>query len=146
MTFTIKKLYLQSLGNWLNNLALNGKQTRARTRFVEVVQEALTRIEKDRKAIVEEFAEKDAKGEFKYIENNGQKNYDVPNDKMGDLNKELAEMYQANAELSGPEFGPIILIVKDIVLNYDKEIEPGLSVMYNEWCKAFEAFPPVQGI
>lgn len=147
MTFSIQKKYLLSLGNWLNGLTLNGKQSRARTRFIDILQASLTQVEKDRKAILDEYAEKDENGELKVVEDpSGNKNYNVPEDKKAEFDKEVSDLYDEDAELSGPEFGSIALVIKDIVLNYNKDIEPGIAVMYDKWCSAFEKFPPVSGM
>lgn len=144
MTFTIQKKYLVGLGNWLNTLSLNGKQSRARTRFVNLIQDALNRLETDRKVVLEEYAEKEEGGDLKVVEDDkGNKNYVVPDDKKEAFQKELIELYDEDAELNGPEFGPQILIVKDIVLNYDKEIDPNLATAYDKWCEAFEKFPKI---
>lgn len=146
MTFTIQKKYVLSLGNWLNSLALNGKQSRARTRFVALLQESLERLDKDRKQILEEYAKKDKDGKPEIIEKDGQQNYDIPDADKDAFNVEIAALYDEDAELGGPETGPVFVIVKDIVLNYDKEIDPSIAGAYDKWCEAFEKFPKVQGL
>ena len=65
MMFTLKKTYLLGLGSWLNDQPLSGRASRARTRFVEMLQEELNRFNDDRLALLKQLADKDEKGEPK---------------------------------------------------------------------------------
>ncbi len=142
MTFSIQKKYLLSLGNWLDSLSLSGKQSRARTRMIELIQDALTRIEKQRKEMIEELGDKEEDGSLKIVENDkGEKNYVIADDKKEKFDTDIAELYNENAELTGPEASVAFLIMKDVVLNYDKEIDPTLAPLYDKWCESFEALP-----
>jgi hypothetical protein len=141
-TLKLPKKDLQALGNWLASLSLTGKQSRARTRFISLLQEALTRFEADRKAILEEICNKNEDGTPKIVkdEKTGAENYDIPDNKLAEFNKEVNDLYGEDAELTGPETTPIFLLIKDIVLNYDGKIAPSEAVAYNNWCEAFEAY------
>jgi len=50
------------LGSWLNDQQLSGRESRARTRFVEDMQVELNHIEADRIKILESVADKDENG------------------------------------------------------------------------------------
>lgn len=143
MTFKIQKKYLLSLGNWLNSLSLAGRESRARTRFVALIQEALERADKDRKAILEDYAEKNEDGTMK---TDAENNAEISDDKRAAFDTEVVALYNEDAELSGPETGPVFVMVKNIVLDYDKEIDPSIAGAYDMWCQAFEEFPAVAGM
>lgn len=143
MTFKIQKKYLVSFGNWLNSLSLAGKQSRARTRFVGLIQEALERTEKERKAILEEYAEKNEDGTMK-VDDKG--NAVVPDEDLPKFDGEVVGLFNEEAELSGPETDQVFATVKNIVLEWDKEIDPSIAGAYDKWCEAFEAFPEIAGI
>lgn len=147
MTFTIQKRYLLSLGTWLSQLSLNGRLSRARSRVVDLIQDALVRVEKDRISVIEQYASKNDDGSFKIVEDaNGGKNYDVPDELKPEFDKKISEMYDEDIELSGYECGPAFLAMKDVVLNYEKDIDPTIAGMYVKWCEAFESFPKVEAL
>jgi len=139
-TFKIKKKYIVGLGNWLGSISLQGKQSRMRTRFVSLLEEALERYEKDRKAMLEEVCVKDEEGKPKLIEENGQSHYDIPDDKTEQFNADMKEMGEEDAELTGPETAPVFVTVSNILLNYDGKIEGRDAYAYDKWCEAAEAY------
>lgn len=139
MTFKISRKYLVSLANWLNSLSLSGPQSRARTKFVTLASEELDRAEKERLAILDEYADKDKDGELvKVKDDNGQENFHVADDKMAAFKVEVAAIYDQEAELTAPEFSVSLVIVRNLVLNTEEKIGPAIAAQYEEWCKSFE--------
>lgn len=141
-TFKIKRKYLIGLGNWLVSIPLNGKQTRARVRFVNELQDAQSRIEKERLALLNELCEKDEEGKPKLIkdEETGKENFDLSEENTKNFSDQLREAYEEDAEITGPELAPSIVIMRDVVLNYEGDIDPDIAFDYDQWCAAFEAY------
>jgi hypothetical protein len=140
--FKIQKKYVTGLGNWLGRLSLQGRDSRMRTRFVEMLENTLAQIEKDRKAMIEEIGEKDDNGVLKIVEEEGKSHFVIPDELQAKFNTDLGDMYSEDAELMGPESATIFHTVKNIVLNTEDQIEGSIAGQYNEWCKAFEAWNP----
>ena len=139
MTFKIQRKFLISLANWLGSLELSGPQSRARTKFVTLASEALDRAEKDRRAVLDEYADKDKDGELvKVKDDKGQENFHVADDKMKAFQVEVAAIYDQEAELTAPEFSVSLVIVRNLVLNTETKIGPAIAAQYSEWCDAFE--------
>lgn len=140
MTFIIARKYLVGLSNWLAGLSLSGPQSRARTRFLELAQEALDRAEKERLALLDEYGDKDEKGELVKIkdEKTGQESYHVSDEKLEEFNKEVNDIYEQNAEMTAPEISTTFVILRNIVCNTEEKIGPSIAAQYDEWCKAFE--------
>jgi hypothetical protein len=139
MTFIIARRYLLGLGNWLNSLALQGPQSRARTKFIRLVDEALKRADKERMELLEEYAEKDEKGEFvKVKDDKGEDSYKIPEDKIKEFNQGIVEIYDADAEITAPEISTTLITLRNLVVNTEEKIPGSLALDYDVWCEAFE--------
>lgn len=140
--FKIQKKQVLGLGNWLGRLSLTGRESRMRTRFIAMLEEVLANIEKERKAMISDIAEKDDNGELKVVEEDDTRHYVIPDELKAKFEADLNEMYDEYAELSGPESATIIQTVKNIVLNCEEMIDPTLAGSYDAWCSAFESWNP----
>ena len=58
----IQNRYLLGLASWLNEQALAGRESRERSRFVTIVADQLAVVEKERKDIIDKYAEKEEDG------------------------------------------------------------------------------------
>ncbi len=152
MSLRLKKKYLLGLGNWLNDQALSGRASRARTRFVEDVQEELNKVEKERIALLEASADRDENGAVKKEVVDNSEHYVLSDDakkKVADEYSDLLEeewvvdVTDANSEQ--------ISQIKSIVLDTDYRFGPregdslDMTRMriqqmndYPFWCLAFE--------
>lgn len=151
--FRIKKAYLQGLGSWLNDLSLSGAQSRARTRFVESLQQGLVTMDKDRVTILEKYADKDEKGEVKKETVDNSEQYVLSAENKISYAKEYADLLLEDYILDITDANRLqVEMVKDIVLTTDYKFGPrqdddanvaqGRIVQmndYNLWCEAFEA-------
>jgi len=128
------------LDSWLNSLSLSGPQSRARSKFLTVAGVELDRAEKERLTLLDEYADKDDKGELVRVidEKTGQENFHVTDDKMAAFNVAVAAIFDKEAILTTSEFAPSLMIVRDLVLNTEEKIPGSLSLQYSEWCDAFE--------
>lgn len=144
-SFTIKHRYVLGLGMWLSKLALIGRESRERTKFVEMLQEDLNEIEKMRLEILKKYADKDDKGELVMIEEEETKSkkYSIPDEKMSEFNNEYMSFLDEDFVISGPGNIQRLKIVKSIVLDTQEKIAPELASNYNVWCESFEAMPEV---
>lgn len=153
MEFKIKKAYLLGLGNWLNDQSLSGRESRARTRFVEILQEELNTIEKDRIALLDANADKDESGNPKMEEGEGGKHYVLSAEAQEKVATEYTDMLHEDWILDVTEANrETVQLVKKIVLDTDYRFgprendSPATAQMrvrqmndYPQWCAAFDS-------
>jgi hypothetical protein len=159
--FRIKKAFLAGLAGWLNGLALSGRDSRERTRFVSLLVEGNMALEKDRKEVIGKFVEKETvngeeiwKKTVSEGENSdGKEHFVIPPEKIEDFKKEINDLFQEEFVLDiGEEHLEKMATVATIVLNTDYKFGPSEeddreearrkiieANDYEEWCKAFEA-------
>lgn len=138
MTFIIKRKYLSGLANWLATQKLNGPASRARTKFINLLADAIERADKERKDLIDEFGEKE-NGELKKVKGEkGDENYVIPDDQISTFNTEVGVVYDREAEITAPEIAPVLMIIKNLVLNTEEKIGPEYALQYDKWCEAFE--------
>lgn len=139
-TLKMQRKYALGLGQWLNSLALIGRESRERTKFVELLSEEVKENEAMRLEVIKKFAEKDDKGEPVIVEGDENKaaHFAVPDDKLADFNKEMLAYLDEEFVISGEGLKNRLMIVKSIVLNTTEKIEPNIASEYDKWCEAFE--------
>ena len=127
------------LGNWLQGLSLSGQDSRNRTKFVEQLAEEVKENEATRIEIIKKYAVLDDKGEPVLIEKeDGSKNYDIPDDKLQDFQKEFSEYLNSEFICGGVGLKTRLEVVKSIVLNTTEKIDPKIASDYDAWCDAFD--------
>lgn len=150
--FKIQNRYLLGLASWLNMLPLAGRESRERSRFVTLVSDTLARVEKERVQIIEKYANKEEDGSMKKTVDNGVERFDIPDDKIADLEKDYGELLDEEFVLDvGESHKAKIRTVRDIVLNTDYKFGPSESddvqekqakirqaFDYEKWCESFE--------
>lgn len=169
---TLKNYFLYqdpttSLQGFLSSLALHGKETRARSKFMKIIMEKAAEIDRDRREILMNHCKKQ-KVDGKelpvlfYVENEVKKGKDgimKPDKKVVEttdtakgtnymfskpedenaFNKEWAEYLKEEFVIDVlPSVSECIYTVRDLILNTTKEFSGPQAEFYNEWCEAFE--------
>lgn len=139
-TFMLSNRYVLGLAQWLANLALVGRESRERTKFVEALQEQLKEIDAMRLEMIKKYADKDKDGEPIKIKEEGQEErFSVSDAKLKEFEKEYMEYIdESTFILGGPGNIQRLKIVKEIVLNTEEKITGPLASDYSKWCDAFE--------
>lgn len=157
--FKIKKSMLVGLATWLNNLSLEGRYSRVRSRFVNRLADSMRELENERKEIIGKYVEKEV-GEngaetwkVKTDEHGGQE-YVVSPENLDTLNAEVAGLYDEDFVVAfTPETEDDLVRLKDIIVNttYKFGPEEEMNMMqkndkiieannYEVWCEAVEKF------
>lgn len=139
MTFSIKRKFLLGLGNWLNTLSLFGADSRERTKFVDLLAEEVKENELTRLEIIKKYATLGDENEPIVVEKDGQKSYEISDDKMPEFQKDYIEFLESDFVCGGPGLKNRLETLKKIVLNPDIKIEPSIASDYDKWCEAFES-------
>lgn len=147
-----------SLGTWLANQLLHGKASRARTRFLKIINERSEEIAQERIKILEENSEKrivkekDKDGEEKevekvvYLDKDGKETIS----KVDGVSFKIKDLEKAGKELNDylnedyiidvtPANKDTIYGVKEILLNTNEEFVGPQATIYDEICQAFES-------
>lgn len=153
-SFKIKNKFLVGLGSWLNELQLSGKESRERTRFVNLLVDRLTENEKFRAELIRKYAQKDEEGNpKKRMEEGAGEIWDLLPEDMEKYAKEYNEMMDEEFVIDVLEGNKEkVKVVTDIVLNTNyvfgpkegdsaEEKQAKIRQMndYGIWCEAFEA-------
>lgn len=145
----IKNNNLVSLTRWLNGIALPGKESRVRTRFVELASEHIADIDEKRIELLKQHAKKDDKGEPILIEDmvkdeasgedipSGTKRYDLED--QDKFKKEFDAVMEEEFVLDVTDgHKDKCKVVRDIILNTNEEFSGPVAKEYETWCAAFE--------
>jgi len=142
----------KSLALWLSEQLLHGKESRARTRFLKLLQPRLVNLDEERKKMSEEHAEKkkvkegdkevekivflDEKGKDTTDESKG-KTYKIKDIDLfqKDYNEYINEDFIIDVTPSNKD---TIYTVRDILLNTVQEFKGGMADLYDNWCESFE--------
>lgn len=139
-----------SLQKWLEDLSLDGKQSRQRTRFLMLISDRINEMAKERERLFAEYGAKDKKtGKLIFQGPEGHESINPePNmhlkikesKKALDLNREFTEYLEEDLILDvSPQTKDTINAVKKIILNTKDEFKGPMASRYNQWCEAFES-------
>lgn len=152
--FSIKYNDIVPICNWLNELMLWPVESRARTKFIDILNRQLNEyFEKERQELIRKFTNKDTEGNpLIIIDSNGRRLYDVPKEKSDELNKEYQKLTDESyiIEIDDKNLG-MFKFLKKIILNPDFRFGPRegdaqnvkvqkiqLANAYDHWAKMFE--------
>ena len=137
-----------TLSQWLSNQNLHGKASRARTRFLKLLQPRLVDINEEKTKLSEDHAEKkkvkdeektvflDEKGKDTTDPTKGQR-YKIKD--MVAFNKEYGEYLNEDVVVDvTPSNRDVIYEVRDLLLNTEEKFQGGNGDLYDSWCEAFE--------
>lgn len=136
----LQNKYIYSFAVWLNSLSLNGTQSRMRTKFVHMLNDALLEMEKDRKEIAESYAEKDEDGKSVLTKDDkGQEAFKIKDDSVATCSAELIALSDKEITFEVDSNNKDMFdTVKNVVLNTDQKIGPDFSEIYEIACEALE--------
>lgn len=131
------------LMSWLVGQALPGKMSRARNKFIKMLQPEAKTILEELKNIKEKYAKKDKDDKPILIEEElavGKvKRYDLTDEAKNKIEEEANEYLQEDYIIEvTPKNEDMIQSVKDIILNTKLEFQGITAVHYDEWCDQFE--------
>jgi len=129
----IKNVDVKGLAEFLTTEKLVKKQSRMRTKFLKLLNEAINETEGFRKELLEKYSKKDDEGNA-LIENNSYVLEDVET-----FNKEYVELMNEDFIIDETESKREMLQnIKRILDNTETEFEGAKAFQYDTWCEAFE--------
>lgn len=116
----------------LFDLPLKGKESRHRTKFINLLDERLKEVEKQRVELAKEHSRLDENKEP--IINDGK--YDIM--VMEDFQKDLNELYAEEMVIEGGDAQGMLKTVKRVLENCDLEFSGREAVIYDYLCEQIE--------
>ena len=141
-----------SLAQWLSGQNLHGPVSRARTRFLKLIQPRLVELDEEKKKMTEEYAEKksvkDGDKKVEKVVFLDEKGKDTTDPKLGRNYKikDVTAFNKAYGDYLNEDFiidvtpsnREIIYGVKDLLLSTEDEFKGGMAEIYDGWCESFE--------
>lgn len=132
----IKNYDVQKIGEFLLNLSLKGKQTRMRSRFINLLQEHLNQINEEKQQLFEDYSKKDENGNPIKETVDGQTGFKVDNQYY----KELAVLMDEDFILEEtPKMMDMLLTIQEIIFGLeDMEMSGDEAMTYGMIYDLFE--------
>ncbi|QJI52469.1 hypothetical protein [Psychrobacillus phage Perkons] len=134
----IKNNEIESIGKFLLELPLRGRQSLMRTRFVKLLQARLDLQNEERQQLINEFAQKDEHGEFVYSQDeSGQEGLKINDPK--EFNREMIKLMTEDFIIEESEDKrEMFTELKDVIVNYDEEISGDKAMVYDALYELFD--------
>lgn len=120
--------------NILYGLSLKGKQSRHRSKFIKLLNERVNEIQEQEKELLKEHCNLDENGEPKTIEDGAK--WDVKD--LDAFAKDKKELYEEEMVLEGGDAQGMLLTVKKVLLDCEKEWTGQEAEIYDYLCDQFE--------
>lgn len=150
--FILRNKYLLGLANWLNELQLIGRESRERSKFVSGLSVKIKEIEDLRLELIKEYSTKDEKGNQNIRIENEKQVFDVPQEKIKEINERYLQILEKDFSLEITEDNKSSMnLIRDLIINTNYVFGPkeGTSELEKEnkikqanayvvWVEAFE--------
>lgn len=124
---------LSAVNQYLYGLNLTRKHSRFRRRLIDKINERLKVVEEDRKALLEEHANKDPEGKAIILENG---NYDIRD--MVAFSNDIKELNTETLVIEGGDNREMIRTIQQVLRKFeDVEYEGQDSEIYDYLCDQF---------
>lgn len=133
----MKNYETKAFGEFLYELALKGKDSRMRSRFITLLEEQVLLISKEREILMADYSQKDEDGQAVVSLDDEGREYIVLEDKTAfniELSKLMSEEFIIDVE--GKE--EMVKTIQEIILNVDKEFSGVEAQRYNRFCDIVE--------
>lgn len=137
MKLIMKNYETKAFGEFLYELALKGKDSRMRSRFITLLEEQVLLISKEREILMADYSQKDEDGQAVVSLDDEGREYIVLEDKTAfniELSKLMSEEFIIDVE--GKE--EMVKTIQEIILNVDKEFSGVEAQRYNRFCDIVE--------
>jgi len=133
----IKNGEIEEFATFLLSFKLKGTENRMRNRLVRKLQDHLKLVQQEHTDLLNEFCKKDGDGNFRTVERNGKKYYDI--DDVSTFQSEYEKLMSEEFIISNDEANePMFSAVTNFVLNCDKEFSGKEALIFERYCEILE--------
>jgi hypothetical protein len=131
----IKNKDIEGIIKFLQSISpLPAQQARKKVKFIKMCLEHLQDIEDERKVLIEQFGDRDSEGNL-IIEDNSYKITKYLNEFSKEYNALMNEDWVIDETESVKD---VLVTLRDLLLNYNKEISTEHEIIYDNLCEALE--------
>jgi len=135
----IKNYELESLSTFLFSMSLKGKQSRMRTRMIELLNNHSDQLQQDRMLLIEEYSMKDDDGELLFEEGSDNTRVVLIPEKAKEFEAESNILLNEELIIEENESNKVIIqTICEIITDSEIEVSGADSIMYDRWCTIFE--------
>lgn len=133
-----KNYEIEMLINFLFDMKLKGKQSRMRTRLINILNVYLKEtLDPERNEMIQSYAEKDNKGEPVFSEDGNK--IILQKDRLQEFHVEMDALMNEDFAIDLTDFNLEILIsVGHSLLECEMELEGRQAMLFDNWCEQFE--------
>jgi hypothetical protein len=133
----IQNSEIEEFATFILSLKLRGTENRMRNRLIKKLQNHLKLIQEEHKELLDEYCKKDEKDNFRTISKDGKTFYDIDDVKGFQIEFDL--LMKEDLVIPNDQANQQMLVtVKDIILNCDKEFSGNEALKYENYCEMFE--------
>jgi len=139
MVIRMKNYEIDKFGEFLLSLPLKGKESRMRTRFIKILQERALVVQQEQMEVISEYVKKDEDGNPLRKKVDGREVWDVIEGKEKEFEQQMYEILSEDCIIEiNAERKEMYEVVKNAVLNCDKEFSGQEAFEYDRFCEIVE--------
>jgi len=134
MRIKLQNQYIITLIPFLQNMKLKGERSRARSKFLSLAMESYYSLHESEVELLKEYAELDEAGEPKQ----GESWFTLKKETAMEYLVERDKLFTEVAEIEGGTYTSHLELMRQILADYDEELDGDNAALYDALCDAFE--------
>ena len=135
MRIQLKNHYLVPLVPFLQGMKLKGERSRARSKFLALALGAYAALHESEVELLKEYAVLDGNGDPKAAEDGS---FSLKEDVAKEYLAEREKLFNEVAEIEGGTYAEHLALMRQILMEYDEELDGEYAALYDALCDAFE--------
>jgi len=134
MRIKLQNQHIVTLIPFLQGLKLKGERSRARSKFLSLAMESYYSLHESEVELLKEYAELDEAGEPKQ----GESGFILKKETAMEYLVERDKLFTEIAEIEGGTYTSHLELMRQILADYDEELDGDNAALYDALCDAFE--------
>ncbi|MCL1832590.1 MAG: hypothetical protein FWG45_06765 [Oscillospiraceae bacterium] len=134
MRIKLQNKHIVTLIPFLQNMKLRGERSRARSKFLEIAMKSYYSLHESEVELLKEYAVLDDSGEPKQSENGFTLKEETAREYLVERDKLFSEI----AEIEGGTYTSHLELMRQILADYDEELDGDNAALYDALWDAFE--------
>ena len=135
MRIQLTNHYLVPLIPFLKGMKLKGERSRARSKFLALAMEAYAALHESEVELLRDYAVLDDEGNPKAAADGS---YTLREDAVKDYLAEREKLFNETAEIEGGTYAGHMALMRQVLMDYDGELDGEDAALYDALCDAFE--------
>ena len=135
MRIQLKNHYLVPLIPFLRGMKLKGERSRARSKFLVAAMEAYASLHESEVELLKEYAVLDGEGNPKATADGS---FSLKEGSTNEYHTEHEKLFNEVAEIEGGTYAGHLTLMRQILMEYEEELDGENAALYDALCDAFE--------